>query len=54
MQRSFLLATGDGLYLGDHLLNWNDLVTWLQDMHKCASDLADYMDDQESASPAGG
>jgi hypothetical protein len=48
-----LLATVDGLYLGDHLINWNDIVMWLQDMHKCASDLADYVGDQESGSPAG-
>jgi hypothetical protein len=43
-----LLATSDGLYLGDHLVPWNDLVTWLEDMHKCASDLADYMGDAQA------
>jgi hypothetical protein len=41
-----LLAVGDGLCVGDHLVTWQDLAAWLQDVHKCASDLADYMGDQ--------
>jgi hypothetical protein len=43
-----LLAVGDGLCVGDHLVTWQDLAAWLQDVHKCASDLADYMPDQGS------
>jgi hypothetical protein len=45
-----LLATSSGLYLADHLLPWDDLATWLQDMHKCASNLADYMGEQQISS----
>jgi len=44
-----LLAIADGLCLGDHLVTWKDLAAWLQDVDKCASDLADYMGEQESS-----
>jgi hypothetical protein len=47
-----LLAIDDGLCLGDHLMTWRDITAWLQDIHKCASNLADYMGDQESTSTA--
>ena len=50
---TMLLATSDGLSLGDHSLSWDDLTAWLRDMHKCASHLADYVGDQKSSSPAG-
>ena len=42
-----LLATSDGLCLAEQSLTWSNLVAWLQDTHKCASSLADYMGDQE-------
>jgi hypothetical protein len=46
---TMLIAIQDGLCISDQLMIWDDLVTWLRDVHKCASDIAGYVSDLETS-----
>ncbi|MBX9904960.1 MAG: hypothetical protein K2Y31_11430 [Burkholderiales bacterium] len=46
-----LLAIDRGLSVGGHIVEWKELIAWLQDVHATGAALADYLPQRSKRSP---